>query len=183
MDNRYVIGAMLAFACSGRPAGSAEPKGAAGGKIGSLDVSSTSFTANAAIPQKLTCEGDDTSPALAWSGVPAGTKSFAVIVDDPDAPNGDWVHWVIYDVPASTTSLSEGAAPPSGTKSGVNGWNAPGYKGPCPPSGTHHYHHKVYALDTVLPDLGTPSKAKLEKAMDGHVLAKGDLVGTYRKRS
>jgi Raf kinase inhibitor-like YbhB/YbcL family protein len=184
MTWRVIGTALLTMACSGHSASSAEPKASpqAKGKIGSLDVSSTSFQSGGAIPSGLTCEGNDTSPALAWSGAPSGTKSFAIIEDDPDAPNGDWVHWVLYDIPAGTTSLTEGAGVPDGSKPGSNGWNAGGYRGPCPPSGTHHYHHKVYALDVVLPDLGTPSKQKLEKAMDGHVLAKGELIGTYHKK-
>ena len=150
---------------------------------------SSNFTANGSIPRKYTCEGSDTSPALAWSDAPAGTKSFALIVDDPDAPDPKaprmtWVHWVLYDIPAATTALPEGIAPdalPAGTGQGLNDWKRTGYGGPCPPIGRHRYFHKLYALDAVLSDLGSPTKAQLEQAMQGHVLASAELVGTYEK--
>jgi Raf kinase inhibitor-like YbhB/YbcL family protein len=155
----------------------------------SLTLTSAAFAANASIPAKHTCEGDDRSPPLAWSGAPAGTKSFALIVDDPDAPDPaapkmTWVHWVLHDIPAAATGLAEaidpGALPP-GTREGVNDWGRTGYGGPCPPIGRHRYFHKLYALDTVLGDLGRPRKAALEKAMQGHILAEAVLVGTYQK--
>jgi len=156
----------------------------------SLKLDSAAFAANASIPAKHTCEGDDVSPPLAWGGAPAGTRSFALIVDDPDAPDPaapkmTWVHWVLYDIPAPAASLAEGIEPgelPAGTREGVNDWGRTGYGGPCPPIGRHRYFHKLYALDTVLGDLGRPKKAALEKAMQGHVLAEAVLVGTYQKR-
>ncbi|MBN9162781.1 MAG: phosphatidylethanolamine-binding protein [Myxococcales bacterium 68-20] len=141
---------------------------------------------------KFTCEGEETSPALAWSEPPTGTKSIAVIVDDPDAPDPAapkmvFVHWVLYDVPPTTKELPEGvqnaANAGAGARDGKNDFGQTGWKGPCPPKGRHRYFHKVYALDTVLSDLGTPTKAALEKAMSGHVLAKGELVGTYEKQA
>lgn len=152
-------------------------------------LTSPSFAPNGAIPAKFTCEGDDRSPALQWSGVPAGTKSLALIVDDPDAPDPKaprmtWVHWVLYDIPATTTGLPDGvtaAQLPPGTREGRNDWKRTGYGGPCPPIGRHRYFHKLYALDTVLPDLKHPSKAALEQAMEGHVLGKAELIGTYQK--
>ena len=155
----------------------------------SLTIASIAFAANAAIPPLYTCEGKDISPPLAWSGAPSGTKSFALIVDDPDAPDPaapkmTWVHWVLYDIPATTTDLPEAVQPaalPPGTREGVNDWKRTGYGGPCPPIGRHRYFHKLYALDVVLPDLKRPSKAALEKAMEGHVLAQATLVGTYQK--
>jgi Raf kinase inhibitor-like YbhB/YbcL family protein len=155
----------------------------------SLTIASIAFATNAAIPALYTCEGGDISPPLAWSGAPSGTKSFALIVDDPDAPDPaapkmTWVHWVLYDIPATTTDLPEAVQPaalPPGTREGVNDWKRTGYGGPCPPIGRHRYFHKLYALDVVLPDLKRPSKAALEKAMDGHVLAQATLVGTYQK--
>ena len=155
----------------------------------SLDIASIAFGANAAIPALYTCEGSDISPPLAWSGAPSGTKSFALIVDDPDAPDPaaptiTWVHWVLYDIPATVTDLPEAVQPaalPAGTREGVNDWKRTGYGGPCPPIGRHRYFHKLYALDVVLPDLRRPSKAVLEKAMEGHVLAQAVLVGTYQK--
>jgi len=160
-----------------------------GGAVVPLTLTSKSFTSQASIPAKHTCEGGDVSPALAWSGAPAGTKSFVVIVDDPDAPDPKapqttWVHWVLYNLPAATTELPEGASKslPPGTAEGKNDWKKTGYGGPCPPVGRHRYFHKVYALDTVLPDLRQPTKAHLEKAMEGHVLGKAELVGTYQKK-
>ena len=150
-------------------------------------LTSTAFVHKGEIPRLYTGEGRDASPPLAWSGAPAGTKSFALIVDDPDAPDPrapklTWVHWVLYNIPASAAGLSEAAKSgelPSGTKEGLNDWRRTGYGGPMPPIGRHRYFHKLYALDAVLPDLGTPTKAALEKAMTGHVLEKAELVGTY----
>jgi Raf kinase inhibitor-like YbhB/YbcL family protein len=155
----------------------------------SMQITSTAFTHNGSIPAVYTCEGSDISPALAWSGAPAGTKSFALIVDDPDAPDPaapkmTWVHWVLYDIPATATGLPEAVAPkdlPKGTLEGVNDWKRTGYGGPCPPIGRHRYYHKLYALDTVLSDLGGPTKARLEGAMKGHILAEAQLLGTYQK--
>jgi Raf kinase inhibitor-like YbhB/YbcL family protein len=154
-----------------------------------LTVTSPSFAAGAAIPVRHTCEGENISPALSWSGSPSGTKSFAFIVDDPDAPDPKapqmtWVHWVVYNIPASLTKLAEGAAssgPPGGALSGTNDWKHVGYGGPCPPIGRHRYFHKLYAIDTVLPDLNGPDKASLLKAMQGHILAEGQIIGTYQK--
>jgi len=157
-----------------------------------FSLRSASFEHEGAIPAKHTCQGTDAAPALAWSGAPAATKSFALVVDDPDAPDPrapktTWVHWVVYNLPAATTALAEGTTAtdlPPGTQEGVNDWGAAGYRGPCPPIGRHRYFHKVYALDVVLADLVNPSttKADLEKAMRGHVLAEAQLVGTYEKR-
>ena len=150
---------------------------------------SPSFAPNGSIPSKYTCEGDDVSPALAWSDAPAGTKSFTLIVDDPDAPDPKaprmiWVHWVLYNLPASSGALPEAVAPtalPVGTRQGLNDWKRTGYGGPCPPIGRHRYFHKFYALDSVLPDLGAATKAQIEQAMKGHVLATAELIGTYEK--
>jgi Raf kinase inhibitor-like YbhB/YbcL family protein len=151
-------------------------------------LTSSAFAAQGSIPVRYTCEGGDTSPALTWEHAPAGTKSYALIVDDPDAPDPaapqtTWVHWVVYDIPATVSGLPEGTskAMPTGSRDGSNDWQRPGYGGPCPPIGRHRYFHKLYALDVVLPDLGTPDKAKLEAAMQGHVLAKAELMGTYHK--
>jgi Raf kinase inhibitor-like YbhB/YbcL family protein len=155
----------------------------------SLTITSTAFAANAAIPSVYTCEGKDISPPVAWSGAPTGTKSFALIVDDPDAPDPaapkmTWVHWVLYDIPATANGLSEAIKPadlPKGTREGVNDWNRTGYGGPCPPIGRHRYFHKLYALDAVLADLNRPKKADLERAMQGHILAQAVVMGTYQK--
>jgi Raf kinase inhibitor-like YbhB/YbcL family protein len=154
----------------------------------SLTLRSPAFASGAGIPAVHTCEGKDSSPALEWSGIPAGTKGLALVVDDPDAPDPKaprmtWVHWVLYDLPPATTSLAEGVKTlPPGTREGVNDWRRTGYGGPCPPIGRHRYFFKLYALDRMLGDLRKPTKARLEKAMEGHVLAKAELMGTYEKR-
>ena len=156
----------------------------------SLTITSTAFTPDGAIPSLYTCEGKDISPPLAWSGAPAGTLSLALIVDDPDAPDPaapkmTWVHWVLYNIPAAANGLPEAIKStvlPPGTREGVNNWGRTGYGGPCPPIGRHRYFHKLYALDTALPELKRPDKAALEKAIQGHVLAQAVLIGTYQKR-
>jgi Raf kinase inhibitor-like YbhB/YbcL family protein len=153
-----------------------------------LTLTSPAFLHQGEIPTRYTCEGADVSPALAWSGAPATTKSFALIVDDPDAPDPAapqrvYVHWVLYNIPPSTSGLAEAVKSlPSGTLDGKNDWHRTGYGGPCPPIGRHRYFHKLYALDAVLPDLGTPSKTALEQAMLGHVLEMAAIVGTYQKK-
>lgn len=154
-----------------------------------ITVVSTAFAPNAEIPARFTCEGEDISLPLTWSGAPAKTKSFALISDDPDAPDPKapkmtYVHWVLYDIPVSVTSLGEGASThlPAGVREGLNDWKRTGWGGPCPPIGRHRYFFKLYALDTTLGDLGSPTKAALEKTMQGHILAQGELVGTYQKR-
>ena len=154
-----------------------------------LTLTSPAFAHNGAMPVRLTCDGQDLSPELRWSGLPADTKSLALIVDDPDAPDPaaprmTWVHWVLYNIPPTATGLAEAIAPgalPAGTRQGLNDWGRTGYGGPCPPIGRHRYFHKLYALDTVLPDLGKPTKAALEQAMKSHVLASTELVGTYQR--
>jgi hypothetical protein len=156
----------------------------------SLDLRSPAFAHDGEIPSLHTCEGPDVSPALEWKGAPTGTRSFALIVDDPDAPDPaaprmTWVHWILYNLPADATGLPEGVTAgqlPAGTRQGLNDWKRTGYGGPCPPIGRHRYFHKLYALDTLLPDLGTPTKARLEQAMQGHVLGQAELVGTYQKK-
>ncbi|HEX6747682.1 MAG TPA: YbhB/YbcL family Raf kinase inhibitor-like protein [Longimicrobium sp.] len=153
-----------------------------------LSLTSTAFGANGSIPAVHTCDGRDLSPPLAWSAVPAEAKSLALIVDDPDAPDPaapktTWVHWVLYNIPPSATGLEAGASQgrlPPGTQQGRNDWKRAGYGGPCPPVGRHRYFHKLYALDTTL-DLKEPTKGDLEKAMEGHILARGELVGTYQR--
>jgi hypothetical protein len=155
-----------------------------------LKIGSSAFEHGGNIPEKYTCQGQDISPPLAWSGAPAGTKSFALIVDDPDAPDPrapkmTWVHWVLYDLPAQATGLPEGVkkgALAPGTKEGFNDWKRTGYGGPCPPIGRHRYFHKLYALDVELGSLDHPTKADVEKAMQGHVLAEAQLMGTYQKK-
>ena len=141
-------------------------------------------------PCLFTCEGRDISPALEWAGTPDGTKSLVLIVDDPDAPDPEapkrtWVHWVLFNLPPSSAGLPEAVAPgdlPPGTLEGTNDWKRTAYGGPCPPIGRHRYYHKLSALDVVLPDLGTPTRAEVEAAMAGHVLAQAELLGTYQKK-
>jgi Raf kinase inhibitor-like YbhB/YbcL family protein len=156
-----------------------------------LSVRSPKFEHKAEIPVEHTCEGKDASPRLEWSGIPDGTKSLALIVDDPDAPDPKapqrtWVHWVLYNIPPNANGLPEdakaGALPP-GTQEGLNDWNRTGYGGPCPPIGRHRYFFKLYALDRELAGLARPHKAELERAMAGHILAQAELLGTYQKRS
>lgn len=155
----------------------------------SLSLTSSAFQHQGEIPSRFTCEGDDVSPALSWSGVPREARSLALLVDDPDAPDPKaprmtWVHWVLYNLPVAATGLPEGVSSrdlPEGTREGTNDWKRTGYGGPCPPVGRHRYFFKLYALDTELPDLKSPTKARLEEAMEGHVLSRAELVGTYEK--
>jgi Raf kinase inhibitor-like YbhB/YbcL family protein len=155
----------------------------------SLILTSTAFHHQGEIPSRYTCDGDDISPPLAWSGVPAAARSLVLIVDDPDAPDPKapkmtWVHWVLYNIPPTATGLPEHVAVknlPQGTLGGVNDWKRAGYGGPCPPIGRHRYFHKLYALDTVLPDMNRPTKTKVESAMHGHILSQVEIVGTYQR--
>jgi hypothetical protein len=154
-----------------------------------LNLSSPAFDSGSAIPAMYTCEGRDISPPLAWHGMPPGTRSLVLIVDDPDAPDPrmptmTWVHWVLTNLPPDMSGLPEGVAPgalPAGTIEGLNDWKRTGYGGPCPPVGRHRYFHKLYALDTTLDRLKRPTKAQVEAAMKGHVLAHAELIGTYEK--
>lgn len=153
-----------------------------------MNLNSSAFAPSSDIPSQYTCEGDNHSPPLAWSGVPAGAKSLVLIVDDPDAPDPaapsrTWVHWVLYNIPPGTTGFEAAVSNlPSGTRQGINDWKQEGYGGPCPPVGRHRYFHKLYALDTVLPELRPATKASVEKAMQGHILAQSELVGYYQKK-
>jgi len=155
-----------------------------------IDLTSPSFEHQRPIPGKFTCDGENISPELQWSGLPRGTRSLALIVDDPDAPDPanpkmTWVHWVLYNIDPNVNRLPEGVKEselPKGTLQGFNDWKKTGYGGPCPPIGEHRYFHKLYALDTVLADLNRPAKAALEKAMEGHILSKTELIGVYRRK-
>ena len=155
-----------------------------GGPAMSLKLTSTAFQPGGTIPKKFTCDGPDVSPALAWSDAPAGTKSLALIMDDPDAPVGTWVHWVLYDLPAGTRELAENVAKqeelPDGARQGRNDFRRIGYGGPCPPAGpAHRYFFKLYALDQKLGLKAGATKADVEKAMKGQILAQGELMGRY----
>ncbi|MFZ5442548.1 MAG: YbhB/YbcL family Raf kinase inhibitor-like protein [Myxococcota bacterium] len=153
-----------------------------------LTLTSPAFQDGAELPAVFTCEGDDESPPLSWSGAPAGTKSFVLIIDDPDAPDPAapkrvWLHWAVYNLPASCHGLEQNVRQlPRGALEGVTDSGRTGYGGPCPPIGRHRYFHRLFALDTVLPDLHTPKRKQLEAAMEGHVLATAVLMGTYQKR-
>ena len=156
-----------------------------GDKAMAFEIKSNTFTNENTIPSKYTCDGPDLSPPLSWSNPPAGTKSYALIADDPDAPVGTWVHWVVWNIPAGTSSLKEemDKAPkfPDGTRQGVNDFKRTGYGGPCPPGGTHRYYFKLYALDSILDIPANATKANLEAAMKGHVLGQATLMGTYSR--
>lgn len=164
-------------------------KGATNQLEAGMNLTSKAFAHNEAIPVLYTGQGKDISPPLIWAGVPAMAKSLVLVVDDPDAPDPraprmTWVHWVLYNIPANATGLPQAVKTgdlPAGTLEGLNDWKSRGYGGPNPPIGRHRYFHKLFALDVVLPDLGSPTKAKLEKAMLGHILAKAELVGTYER--
>lgn len=149
-------------------------------------ITSPAFETNQAIPAKYTCDGDDLSPALGWSGVPQKTKSFVLIVDDPDAPKGVFTHWILANIPATVHELVEGFSPndlkAQGVVVGTNSFGTKRYGGPCPPSGSHHYHFKLYALDTILTVDDGISKEKLLTALSGHILAQAELVGTYQRK-
>lgn len=160
-----------------------------GGHPMTLKLSSPVFTENGPIPSVYTCDGRDISPPLDWSGIPTAAKSLVLIVDDPDAPDPKapkmtWVHWVLYNIPSQASGLREKISRQDlmpGTKEGLNDWKKTGYGGPCPPIGRHRYFFKLYAIDIILPDLGKPTKSQLLKAMEGHVLEKNELIGTYKR--
>ena len=191
---------LLAIACNrdarrmadsaGVVASSTAPNDTAiGSNAMALKVTSTAFQQGGAIPARYTCEGQDVSPALGWSGASKNAKTIALIVDDPDAPDPAkpqrvYVHWVVYNIPVASNSLPENASKsgmPQGAVQGKNDWGKAEYGGPCPPIGRHRYFFKFYALDTVLTGLSAPTKADLERAMKGHVVDTGELMGTYEK--
>ena len=154
-----------------------------------LTIRSSAFGDSQPIPVRYTCDGDDISPPIEWSGVPAAAKSLVLVVDDPDAPDPaapkrTWVHWVVFNIHPTVAGFVEGAGGgdlPPGTVEGVNDWKKAGYGGPCPPVGRHRYVFKLYALDCMLADVHRPTKADVERAMQGHVLARAEMVGTYRR--
>jgi len=159
---------------------------AAGGEKMEIKVTSSAFAEGGMIPPKYTCDGQDISPPLEWDAVPEGTKSIALISDDPDAPGGTWVHWVLFNLPAETRKLEENIPPdktlPNGARQGTTGFERIGYGGPCPPSGTHRYFFKIYALDTKLDLAAGARKRELLKAMEGHILGQGQLIGKYKRK-
>lgn len=149
-----------------------------------IKVISSAFEHEGMIPMKYTCDGEDISPPLKWEGIPENAKSIALICDDPDAPMGTWVHWVLYDLPADIRELPEGIPTnevlENGAKQGKNSWGKIGYGGPCPPSGTHRYFFKIYVLDTILNLKPGATKEELLKAMEGHIITRGELMGKYK---
>ncbi len=151
-----------------------------------LVLASPAFAPGAPIPRKYTCDGDDVSPPLSWTNAPTATQAFALVVADPDAPGGTWIHWVIFDIPGTATGLSRAIPPaarlPDGSVQGVNSWGQVGYGGPCPPEGgRHRYLFRLYALDTRLERGADIAAAGLMEAMEGHVLAQAELMGVYRR--
>ena len=144
-----------------------------------MNLTSPAFANNGAIPSEYTCDSSDVSPPLAISDVPASAKTLALIMDDPDAPVGTWDHWIVFNIPTSTKQIQKGTEP-QGT-AGKNSWGRTGYGGPCPPSGTHRYFFKLYALDTTLNLPQGSTKKDLERAMQGHILAQSELMGTYKR--
>ncbi|MFC1738478.1 YbhB/YbcL family Raf kinase inhibitor-like protein [Planctomycetota bacterium] len=151
-----------------------------------IKITSPAFEEGGMIPSKYTCDGEDISPPLQWQNVPEGTKSIALISDDPDAPMGTWVHWVLYELPAETSELAENIPAdeslPNGAKQGTSDFGRIGYGGPCPPSGTHRYFFKIYALDSDAGLEAGATKGQLLKAMEGHILATGQLIGKYKRQ-
>ena len=158
---------------------------AKGGTTMEIKVTSPAFKESDLIPKKYTCDGDNVSPAIEWTGVPDSAKFIALICDDPDAPRGTWVHWVIFNIPAGVKGLAENiqrtSTLPNGARQGINDSHELGFDGPCPPGGTHRYYFKVYALDNILTLESGSTKAQLLKAMDGHILGEGQLMGRYKR--
>lgn len=151
-----------------------------GGYAMALSIKSPSFSQQGLIPQQYTCDGENISPPLEWDNVPDKTQSYALIVDDPDAPAGLWVHWLLFNIPLDLKHLEEGATLPAGAISGQNSWGQIGYRGPCPPSGTHRYRFKLYALDTQINLDASATKVDLDNAMMNHVIEQAELIGLFR---
>jgi Raf kinase inhibitor-like YbhB/YbcL family protein len=182
-----ILSALVFFGCSTapKPVPPQPPAKQSPDKKSEIKVTSAAFQEGQPIPRQYTCDGVNVSPPLEWSGVPKTAKTIAIIADDPDAPSGTWVHWVLYNLPADNIGFVENVPATETLKAGgfqgTNDFGKIGYGGPCPPSGTHHYSFKVYALDAELPLKAGATKAELEKALEGHVLIQGQLMGTYRR--
>jgi hypothetical protein len=183
MSRKYFIMIVWLFLLCGVGQNSIAQKGE---ETMAIIITSPAFKEGGIIPAKYTCDGEDVSPPLNWQQIPQGTKSIALISDDPDAPIGTWVHWVMWNIPAEANGLPEGvpktASLPDGSKQGITDFRRPGYGGPCPPSGTHRYFFKIYALDTMLNLPEKSTKHDLLAAMKGHILAEGSLMGKYSRR-
>lgn len=178
-----IMPVLLFYSCKGREQAISE---AAEGEKMEIKITSSAFAEDGLIPSKYTCDGSGISPPLQWELVPEGTKGIALISDDPDAPVGTWVHWVIFGLPAETRELEEDIPPdeilPNGAKQGTNDFGRIGYGGPCPPSGTHRYFFKIYALNTELDLAAGATKSDLLNAMEGHILGQGQLIGKYKRQ-
>lgn len=149
--------------------------------MGTMKITSPAFKHNGMIPQKFTCDGEDMNPPLAFEGVPPGAKSLALIMDDPDAPRGMWVHWVVWNIDPGTTAVGENTVP-AGGKQGMNDFRKHDYGGPCPPSGTHRYFFKLYALDRTLDPGQNITKTELEAAMKNHIIGQAEMIGLYKRK-
>ncbi len=187
LKNFFILVAVsILLFCSCKDSEQADLGAAVGGKKMEIKITSSAFEDGALIPSKYTCDGEDISPPLQWASVPDRTRSIALIADDPDAPVGTWVHWVLFNLPAETRELAENIPPDktllNGAKQGVSDFGRIGYGGPCPPSGTHRYFFKIYALDTEIDLPAGTNKARLLKAMEGHILGRGQLIGKYKRQ-
>lgn len=182
--NIFILATVVIFCCC-MGSGAADLQ-AEGGEKMEIKITSSAFEQGGLIPAKYTCDGDDISPPLQWKAVPEGTKSIALISDDPDAPVGTWVHWVLFNLPADARELSENIPPekvlPNGARQGVSDFGRIGYGGPCPPSGTHRYFFKIYALDTEIDLAAGATKGQLLETMEGHILGQGQLIGKYKRQ-
>jgi hypothetical protein len=178
-----ILPVLLICSCDETEVASPRPQG--GNKM-DIKITSSAFENECIIPAKYTCDGVDISPPLQWEGIPEGAESIALICDDPDAPMGTFVHWVVFNLPADATQLDENVPSektlPNGAKQGTSEFGKIGYGGPCPPSGTHRYFFKMYALDAQVDLEAGASKSELLKAMDGHIVAQGQLMGKYKKQ-
>jgi Raf kinase inhibitor-like YbhB/YbcL family protein len=183
----FTVAAIVSLPLLSLDASAQQPSPKAGGAAAVINLTSSAFAAEAAIPSKFTCDGADISPALAWQDVPAGTKSLVLICDDPDAPGGTWVHWVLYNLPPTLNGLPEKTPRtptlPNGGVHGINDFDKTFYNGPCPPPGKpHHYFFKIYALDITLPLKPGAKKENVLQAMERHVLGEGVLMGKFQRK-
>jgi len=182
----FALSVLLLLGCGSKNENKPIEKETNQDNIMELKLNSSAFEEGGMIPEEFTCDGDNVSPELSWSGAPAETKSFALICEDPDAPAGIWIHWVIYNIPGSEKGLHEGVSADkklyNGTMQGLNSSGETGYDGPCPPVGTHRYYFKLYALDTILNIEGNVTKDVLLDAMKGHIIAQGQLMAKYTRK-
>ena len=179
MRNFVILPVLIIFSLAGC-GGNTTP--AEGDQTMAIEITSPAFAHGESIPVEYTCDGDDSSPPLQWTEPPANTQGFTLIMDDPDAPVGTWDHWLLFNIPADTRELPAAATPPAGSVDGNNSWRRTGYGGPCPPSGTHRYFFKLYALDTTLDLPAGANKDDVLAAIEGHILTQAELMGTYTRQ-